>query len=100
MTERQQYLRARLIVTEYEYKHPNLEELEKDPPLYVSLKGTEMKYDPHSDNYYRDAGAWSVDYRIADGKIFSVCNGMDWLHDVELVVISHEEWLKGNDGYV
>jgi len=52
--------------------------------------------------YYRDAGCWSVDIRIdkINGKIYSICKTMDWLHNVELMPTSYSYWKKDNAGYI
>lgn len=72
-------------------------------PLYVSLGGdggTAMRYDKVEDNYYRDAGIWSVDYKYMDGELVSDCEDMEWIHEKELVEITYEEWKQSNNGYV
>lgn len=54
--------------------------------------------------YRRDAGAWSVDFKVdkKTGKIYSDCTGRDmpWLHNVELIPTSYAFWKKDNDGNV
>jgi hypothetical protein len=72
-------------------------------PLYVSLGGkggTAMRYDKASDDYYRDAGIWSVDYKYMDGKLVADCEHMEWIDEKELVEITYEEWKQSNHGYV
>jgi hypothetical protein len=72
-------------------------------PLYVSLGGkggTAMRYDKASDDYYRDAGIWSVDYKYMDGKLVADCEHMEWIDEKELVEITYEEWKQSNNGYV
>lgn len=51
--------------------------------------------------YYRDAGDWSVEYRIIDGELVSWCwgLGMPWLHRKPLIEITEEEWKIGNGQY-
>ena len=69
-------------------------------PLYISLGGkggTAMRYDKASDNYYRDAGIWDVDYKYMDGKLVSDCEHMEWIHEKELVEITYEEWKQSNN---
>jgi hypothetical protein len=69
-------------------------------PKFVSLDGCEMRL--KDSQYWRDAGNWGVDYKIIDGKLLSWHwrLGHDWLHRVELIPITEEEWRKGNKGYV
>jgi hypothetical protein len=69
-------------------------------PKYVSLNGVEMRL--RGKEYWRDAGLWGVNYKIKDGKLLSSHwrQGHDWLHGVELIPITEEEWRKGNAGYV
>lgn len=52
--------------------------------------------------YHRDAGAWSVDVKIdkKTGKIYSICQGMKWLHNVELIPTTYADWKKDNQGYI
>jgi len=69
-------------------------------PKYVSLNGVEMRL--RGKEYWRDAGLWGVKYKIKDGKLLSSHwrQGHDWLHGVELIPITEEEWRNGNAGYV
>lgn len=65
---------------------------------YVKLGSSALRLT--SDNtYYRDAGIWEVEYKLIDGKLFSVST-MDHLNNVELIPITEEEWYKDNEGYV
>jgi len=67
---------------------------------YVKLLETEMKLD--GDEYYRNAGNWSVKYKIIDGKLLSWHwnQGHNWLHRIELIPITKKEWEKGNRRYI
>ena len=52
--------------------------------------------------YYRDAGAWSVGFRIdkKDGKMYSIFFEKDSdLNDVELIPTSYSDWKKDNEPY-
>lgn len=69
-------------------------------PRYVSLGNTEMKYDEDEDEYFRDAGNWSVKYKYHEGKLLSDCADMPWIHEFELKEITFDEWKAGNAGYV
>jgi len=52
--------------------------------------------------YWRDAGVWCVDIRIDNetGKIFSICEEMNDLHNVELIPTTYEDWKKDNGQYI
>lgn len=64
----------------------------------VKNLGTEMRL--AGNFYYRDAGNWRIEFKVVDGKLFSVCKDADYLDNVELTPITKEQWAKGNEGYV
>jgi len=76
------------------------------PPKYVKLiarKGlhsSALRYQPEEKNYYRDAGAWSVDYKYKKDGLYSVSAQSSAAHDCRLVTITKAEWQKDNEGYV
>lgn len=53
-----------------------------------------MCYDKENDEYYRDAGNWSINYKVIDGIIVAYCIEIPNLHEKELIEISVEEWKK------
>lgn len=64
------------------------------------MGNTAMRYDKRSNDYYRDGGNWSIDYKIVDDKLISVCNyGMPHLNGIEMIPISEKEWRKNNGQY-
>lgn len=92
-----------------------LEELPKYVRFGNNIECSMRLYNPEKANrwfmwkndiaeYYRDAGAWSVDIRIdkVTGKVYSVCNCQDtpWLHNVELIPTTYDDWKKDNEGYL
>jgi hypothetical protein len=87
-------------------KKTTIKEARLKLPKYVSLNGTALKLE-HTDDgnhyhYWRVAGLWGVDYKIIDGKLYSWHwrMGHDWLHRVELIPITEQEWRNDNRGYV
>ena len=68
-------------------------------PKYVKIDRTALRL--KGDKYYRDAGQWSVGYKIIDGKLLSWHwrHGHPWLHRVELVECTEQEWRENNGGY-
>lgn len=50
--------------------------------------------------YYKYAGEWSVDFRLINGKIFSVCTVHKKLHNRELIPTTRREWVIDNKGYI
>lgn len=64
---------------------------------YVALGSSALRL--ADDEYYRDAGAWSVKYIERDGKLLSVSD-KPWLHNIELIPITEKEWRLSNRGYV
>ena len=51
--------------------------------------------------YYRDAGAWSIDTRFENGKIFTVdYYDSPILDNIELIPTTEKKWRKSNQGYV
>lgn len=75
---------------------------EPNPPKYVRVGPTAIFYRSHSDDYYRPAGVWSIEYTYRDGKFYA--DSDSWptkrLHNTELIPISREEFLEDNAGYV
>tara|TARA_R110000772_G_C13310268_1_gene440117 strand:- start:33041 stop:33331 length:291 start_codon:yes stop_codon:yes gene_type:complete len=69
-----------------------------DVPKYIRLGHTEMRL--NGDTYYRDAGNWSVEYRLVDDELVSWFSYMKHLHRKPLVEITKEEYEKANDGYL
>lgn len=67
-------------------------------PEYDQFPG----WDEAVTEYWRDGGLWGVGIRIdkETGKIFSICEDMDWLHDVELIPTTYEDWKEDNGQYV
>jgi hypothetical protein len=66
------------------------------PPKYVRLKGTEMRL--IGKRYYRDAGEWSISYKLVDGKWLSKSSYKSRRND-EFIPITFEEWKEGNGPY-
>lgn len=68
-------------------------------PMYVSLDGTALRKDGYS--YYRDAGNWWVKYVLKNDKLYSTDNGLhEQLNNIELILISEEEWFKQNKDHL
>ena len=75
--------------------------LDSVAPAFASLDGTAMRLSKNGENYWRDAGAWGVQWRIDRNDVIrSVKPDMHCLHDVELVPITREDYLAQNEGYV
>ena len=81
----------------------------KSLPPYIRLGengGTTMRLKGRGQyvEYYRDAGVWSIDFRIdkETGKLFAVANypQVKHLRGDELVPISREEWAVRQQGYI
>lgn len=82
-------------------------------PKYVKLIGAsgsalrligERKsfgYNENNAEYFRDGGGWSVDFKIdEDNRLFTICDGYERLHNLELIPITYHEWRKDNGEYV
>lgn len=80
-------------------------------PPYVMLGTTAMRlYNPEHNQffgwndlrveYYRDAGCWSVGFKVVDGKVYSVDGSDGGLNGIELTPISYTKWKKDNAGYI
>lgn len=69
-------------------------------PKFVSLNGTALRLIEKS--YYRDAGDWSIRYKVIGGVLLSWAWGMNmpWLHKKPLIKITEAKWRKGNEGYI
>lgn len=80
-----------------EYKQ---EQLELELPKYIAFDGgPAMRL--RGDKYYRDAGNWSVGYKIIDGQLLSwnLGGNIPHLHKRPLIPITKEEWKKCNGRY-
>lgn len=71
----------------------------KKLPKFVKCGNTALRL--RRDEYHRDAGLWSVNYKIIDGVLLSWAWGMGipHLHRQPLVEITEEEWRKDNGPY-
>ncbi len=89
-------------------------------PKFVMLRHTAMRLSRERDwgvlgekriqVYYRDAGHWSIQFRVKNGKVFAHSpkaetihggsNPTFHLHGLRLKPISKQEYLKDNDGYI
>ena len=97
---REEYLKSQSIVDKYNSQSDTRTAFKLNLPPYVRLGGTAMRYNVDSDQYYRDAGCWSVNYKIVDKKIISDCRyGLDYLSNIELMPITFEEYCAENVGY-
>ncbi len=67
-------------------------------PKYVKLRHSALRL--KDDKYYRDAGSWSVSYKVVDNKLFSVHKYDNDVNNVELIECTKEEWKKDNWGYI
>lgn len=69
-------------------------------PPFVSMNGIELRL--RGKEYWRDAGLWSVNYKIIDGKLLSWCwrSPVHKYHRVELIPITEEKWRIGNIGHI
>ena len=68
MSSRTDYLKAKQIVIEYESDPLNISTITNDLPQYIRVNGTAMRYDIDEDEYYRDAGCWSLKYKYLNLK--------------------------------
>lgn len=73
--------------------------LRYDPPYIRRLGSFGLEEERASGNYYRDAGAWSVNYKWKDGVLMTKTR-MRHLNNIPLVEITKEEWEKDNEGHV
>lgn len=90
----------------------NAKRKQPKPPKYVMLGHTAMRLrtinggfgDEPKSEYYRDGGCWSCEFRYDPtlNKWFSVTpfDGMDHIHDKELVPCTKEKWKEDNAGYI
>jgi hypothetical protein len=85
--------------------------LEVNLPMFVKFGGEKggsamrLRYNDGYNNgreYWRDGGAWGVDFTVEDGKILvnEKHSRLKHMHGCELVEITREEWEKENGGYV
>ena len=69
------------------------------PSKYARLKHCVLRLD--GDRYVRDAGGWSIEYRVDGEKIFAVGRGQLACADgVEFTPATEQEWREDNLGYV
>jgi hypothetical protein len=50
--------------------------------------------------YYRDAGDWSVSFKIENDKIIIDDDGNDHLNGLELIEVNRKEYENDNRGYI
>ena len=77
--------------------------MKKKLPKYVRLGHTEMRLvdkTKQKQEYFRDAGSWSTDYKYLDETLVADFEGMPWIHEQPLIEITKDEWKKGNKGYI
>ena len=72
----------------------------KKRPKYVRLKNTCLRYREEQNDYYRDAGSWSVDYTWDRNNVLTSVSTMEQLHGVELVEVGESAWHEDNGRYV
>jgi hypothetical protein len=72
----------------------------KKLPKYVSLHGACLVLE--NKKYFRDAGAWEVNFIIKKDRVFvnEPTGVMNHCHNVELVPCTEQEWKESNKGYV
>lgn len=100
MSNRKDYLKAKQIVIEYESNPLNKSIITDDLPQYICINGTAMRYDIDEDEYYRDAGCWSLKYKYINDTLVADCNDMPWLHEKELKKITKDKWRNDNYGHL
>lgn len=66
-------------------------------PKFVRLNNTELRL--VGNTYYRDAGEWSVEYRVIDDVLISWFTAKPWLHRRPLIEITEDEWRQANGRY-
>jgi hypothetical protein len=99
--KRKEYLEAKRIVEEYELNPYFHSKNANALPKYIIVAGVEMRYDSEEDCYYRDAGNWSLGYKITkDGKLVSDEPFVPWLNEQEMIEISEKDWREANKGYI
>jgi hypothetical protein len=76
-----------------------------NPPPYVKMlsdrpnnKPTVLRYRKGPNDYYKDAGAWEVDWTFKDGKFYSAST-RDYIHARELDPCTKQDWEADNKGY-
>lgn len=78
----------------------------KNAPDYARIgpEGCIMKleYDEGYDKwtYWRPAGLWGCDIHHHKGKFYSSVKEYPWIHNIEMVPATKEEYLQDNKGYV
>jgi prophage antirepressor-like protein len=65
-------------------------------PKFVKIENTALRL--KKDKYYRDAGCWSVGYKIVNGLLLSQ-SAHENLDNKQLIPITKEDWQKENEGY-
>jgi hypothetical protein len=69
-------------------------------PKFVKLNNSALRLREEGD-YYRDAGCWSVGWRIKDGILISDYSyDKEWLHEIPLIEITEQEYKDDNKGYL
>lgn len=91
MIKREDYLKAKQIVIEYESNPLNLPRYR-----YIRIESTEMRYVDDKNEYYRDNGCWWLKYKYIDDVLVADCAHLPLLHEKELKEITFDEWAKGN----
>lgn len=72
-----------------------------EPPKYARVGTTEMIWEPERKQYYRPAGIWRISVKLWHGRYVSKpIYGMPHTFMWEVVEITEDEYLKGNEGYL
>lgn len=70
----------------------------------VDGKGTEHVFRLVRKNgearYYRDAGRWTINFRVVSGTTLVSVTDIEFLNDKVMIPCSHKEWKHNNAGYL
>ena len=69
-------------------------------PKYVKLGENGSALRKHGYTYRRDAGDWSIKYKLKYDELYSDEKYMPILDDIKLISITEAEWFEENKDYL
>lgn len=71
-------------------------------PKYVTMGGVALRYREREKDFWRDAGAWGVEFDVIGSRLFAKSDNPHLKHvnGIELKKTTEKIWRKDNRGYV
>ena len=69
-----------------------------EPPQYARLGNSVLRYRLKEQDYYKDAGCWSIKFTMKEGKVFAKSSYWQVEHfdGLEMKPSTESEWRKDN----